>query len=181
MHFLIEPGSPTMISQIAKAVMGQGAFGHFWYMYVQFATTVILIAGANTTYSAFPILCNFVANDGFLPKQLSKRGHRLAFSNGIIFLSLAATVFVVATKASVEHLVAFYALGVFTGFTLAGFGMTRHAIRNKTDNWRVKVLINGIAGTVSVVVVVISQLLNSQKVHGSSYHCPNRSSIFITS
>ena len=150
-----ESGSPTVISQIAKAVMGEGAFGHFWYIYVQFATTVILFAGANTTYSAFPILCNFVANDGFLPKQLSKRGHRLAFSNGIIFLSLAATIFVVATKASVEHLVAFYALGVFTGFTLAGFGMARHAIRNKTENWKVKVVINGVAGSVSVIVVVI--------------------------
>jgi hypothetical protein len=150
-----ESGSPTVISQIAKAVMGQGAFGHFWYIYVQFATTVILFAGANTTYSAFPILCNFVATDGFLPKQLSKRGHRLAFSNGIIFLSLAATVFVIATKASVEHLVAFYALGVFTGFTLAGFGMARHAIRHKTNNWKLKVIINGLAGSVSVVVVII--------------------------
>mgnify|MGYP003333238993 CR=1 FL=1 len=63
-----ESGSPTVISQIAKAAMGDGAFGHFWYIYVQFATTLILFAGANTTYSAFPILCNFVATDGFLPK-----------------------------------------------------------------------------------------------------------------
>ena len=150
-----ESGSPTVISQIAKTAMGEGAFGHFWYIYVQFATTLILFAGANTTYSAFPILCNFVATDGFLPKQLSKRGHRLAFSNGIILLSLGGVIFVLATKASVEHLVAFYALGVFTGFTLAGFGMARHAIRNKTDNWKLKVIINGLAGSVSIVVVVI--------------------------
>ena len=150
-----ESGSPTVISQIAKTAMGEGAFGHFWYIYVQFATTLILFAGANTTYSAFPILCNFVATDGFLPKQLSKRGHRLAFSNGIILLSLGGVIFVLATKASVEHLVAFYALGVFTGFTLAGFGMARHAIRNKTDNWKLKVIINGLAGSVSVVVVII--------------------------
>jgi hypothetical protein len=150
-----ESGSPTVISQIAKAAMGDGAFGHFWYIYVQFATTLILFAGANTTYSAFPILCNFVATDGFLPKQLSKRGHRLAFSNGIILLSLGGVVFVIATGASVEHLVAFYALGVFTGFTLAGFGMAKHAIKNKTENWKLKVAINGIAGSVSIVVVVI--------------------------
>ena len=154
-----ESGSPTVISQIAKTAMGEGAFGHFWYIYVQFATTLILFAGANTTYSAFPILCNFVATDGFLPKQLSKRGHRLAFSNGIIFLSLAAVIFVLATGASVEHLVAFYALGVFTGFTLAGFGMARHAIRNKTENWQSKVIINGIAGSVSIVVVIIFSIV----------------------
>jgi Amino acid permease len=154
-----ESGSPTVISQIAKVAMGDGAFGHFWFIYVQFATTLILFAGANTTYSAFPILCNFVATDGFLPKQLTKRGHRLAFSNGIILLSLGGVIFVIATGASVEHLVAFYALGVFTGFTLAGFGMAKHAIKNRTENWRTKVVINGIAGSVSLVVVIIFSIV----------------------
>ena len=154
-----ESGSPTVISQIAKSVMGDGPFGNFWYIYVQFATTLILFAGANTTYSAFPILCNFVATDGFLPKQLTKRGHRLAFSNGIIFLAVGAVIFVVTTGASVEHLVAFYALGVFTGFTLAGFGMARHVKRNKSENWRTKYVINTIAGSVSLVVVIIFSIV----------------------
>ena len=154
-----ENGSPTVISQIAKTLMGEGTFGHFWYIFVQFATTLILFTGANTTYSAFPILCNFVATDGFLPKQLSKRGHRLAFSNGIIVLSAMAVIFVLATNASVDHLVAFYALGVFTGFTLAGFGMARHAVRNKTENWKTKFVINVIAGSVSIVVVIIFSIV----------------------
>ena len=150
-----ESGTPTVISQIAKTSLGEGSTGQIAFIFVQFATTLILFAGANTTYSAFPILCNFVATDGFLPKQLSKRGHRLAFSNGIIFLSITAAIFVIFTGASVEHLVAFYALGVFTGFTLAGFGMARHAIRNKTKNWQLKVFINGLAGSVSIIVVIV--------------------------
>ena len=150
-----ESGSPTVISQIAKSVMGEGPFGNFWFLYVQFATTLILFAGANTTYSAFPLLCNFVATDGFLPKWLTKRGHRLAFSNGIIFLAVGAAIFVVTTGASVEHLVAFYALGVFTGFTMAGFGMAKHARTNKTSNWKLKVAINSLAGGISLLVVII--------------------------
>ena len=154
-----ESGSPTVISQIAKSVMGEGPFGNFWFIYVQFATTLILFAGANTTYSAFPILCNFVATDGFLPKQLSKRGHRLAFSNGIIFLAVGSVIFVVATGASVEHLVAFYALGVFTGFTLSGFGMAKHARMNKSSNWKAKIFINGLAGAVSLVVVIVFSIV----------------------
>ncbi len=154
-----ESGSPTVISQIAKSIMGDGAFGNFWYIYVQFATTLILFAGANTTYSAFPLLCNFVATDGFLPKWLTKRGHRLAFSNGIIFLAVGAVVFVITTGASVEHLVAFYALGVFTGFTLAGLGMARHAKKHKTANWRTKWIINTIAGSVSLAIVVIFSIV----------------------
>ena len=82
-----ESGTPTVISQIAKAALGDGAAGKTFFIFVQAATMLILFAGANTTYSAFPILCNFVATDGYLPHQLSKRGHRLAFSNGIIFLA----------------------------------------------------------------------------------------------
>ena len=150
-----ESGTPTVISQIAKAAVGTGGFGQAMFVLVQLATMLILFAGANTTYSAFPLLCNFVATDGYLPRQLTKRGHRLAFSNGILLLSGGGILLVIFTQASVEHLVAFYALGVFTGFTLAGFGMAKHAITHKTDSWRLKVFINGLAGTISFAIVII--------------------------
>ena len=150
-----ESGTPTVISQIAKTIMGNGTFGNIMFVMVQLATMLILFAGANTTYSAFPILVNFVATDGYLPRQLTKRGHRLAFSNGILLLSGGGIFLVLITAGSVEHLVAFYALGVFTGFTLAGFGMTRHALRNRTGAWRAKIFINSLAGSVSLVVVII--------------------------
>jgi hypothetical protein len=150
-----ESGTPTVISQIAKAIMGDGVVGQTMFVMVQLATMLILFAGANTTYSAFPLLVNFVAQDGYLPRQLTKRGHRLAFSNGILLLAGGGIFLVLITAGSVEHLVAFYALGVFTGFTLAGFGMTRHALRNKTGQWRAKVFINGLAGSISLLVVII--------------------------
>jgi amino acid transporter len=150
-----ESGTPTVISQIAKAAVGNGAFGTFMFIMVQLATMLILFAGANTTYSAFPLLCNFVATDGYLPRQLMKRGHRLAFSNGILLLAGGGIALVLITAGSVEHLVAFYALGVFTGFTLAGFGMTRHSLRTKPKNWKVKVVINSLAGGISLLIVLI--------------------------
>ena len=150
-----ESGTPTVISQIAKAAVGEGAFGTFMFIMVQLATMLILFAGANTTYSAFPLLCNFVATDGYLPRQLTKRGHRLAFSNGILVLAGGGLLLVVITAGSVEHLVAFYALGVFTGFTLAGFGMTKHSLRTKPKGWRIKVVINAAAGSVSLAIVII--------------------------
>jgi amino acid transporter len=150
-----ESGTPTVISQIAKTIVGDGVFGQTMFVLVQAATMLILFAGANTTYSAFPLLCNFVATDGYLPRQLTKRGHRLAFSNGILLLSGGGIFLVLFTAGSVEHLVAFYALGVFTGFTLAGFGMVRHALRNKEGQWKAKVFINGLSGAVSLLVVII--------------------------
>lgn len=150
-----EAGSPTVISQIAKAALGDGPGGKIFFIFVQTATMLILFAGANTTYSAFPILCNFVATDGYLPHQLTKRGHRLAFSNGIIFLASSAIMLVLITGAGVDRLVAFYALGVFTGFTLAGFGMAKHAYRQRLGNWKLKIFINGLAGSISLIVVIV--------------------------
>jgi len=150
-----ESGTPTVISQIAKAAVGTGTFGQGMFILVQLATMLILFAGANTTYSAFPLLCNFVAADGYLPRQLSKRGHRLAFSNGILLLAGGGVFLVIITAGSVEHLVAFYALGVFTGFMLAGFGMAKHATTHKGDGWKVKFVINGLAGSVSLIIVII--------------------------
>ena len=148
-------GSPTVISQVAKATLGSGTFGSVFFYVVQAATMLILITGANTAYSGFPYLVNFVANDGFLPRQLTKRGHRLAFSNGIILLASVATVLVLITKASVDHLVAFYALGVFTGFTLVGFGMAKRALNHKDAGWRYRYVINTISGVVSFVIIII--------------------------
>lgn len=150
-----EDESPTVISQIAKATLGPGVFGSVMFILVQAATMLILFAGANTTYSAFPLLCNFVASDGYLPRQLTKRGHRLAFSNGILLLSGGGLFLVTFTAGSVEHLVAFYALGVFTGFTLAGAGMTRHALRTRPEHWKWKVAINSTSAAVSFLVVII--------------------------
>jgi len=150
-----ETGTPTVISQIAKAALGDGPGGKIFFIFVQTATMLILFAGANTTYSAFPILCNFVATDGYLPHQLTKRGHRLAFSNGIIFLASSAMVLVLITGAGVDRLVAFYALGVFTGFTLAGFGMAKHAFRHRLGSWKLKIFINGLAGGISLIVVIV--------------------------
>ena len=150
-----ESGTPTVISQIAKTIVGDSGFGQVMFVMVQLSTMLILFAGANTTYSAFPLLCNFVASDGYLPRQLTKRGHRLAFSNGILLLAGGGIFLVLITGGSVEHLVAFYALGVFTGFCLAGFGMTRHALRNRTGAWRAKVFINALAGSISLLVVII--------------------------
>jgi amino acid transporter len=148
-------GTPTVISQIAKALLGDGTFGAIFFYVVQATTMLILFAGANTAYSGFPYLVNFVATDGYLPRQLTKRGHRLAFSNGIILLAGSAAILAVATKGSVEHLVAFYALGVFTGFTLTGFGMARKAVKTKDAGWRKRYVVNLVSGVVSFVIVII--------------------------
>lgn len=148
-------GTPTVIAQVAQGVFGSGTFGHLLFLLVQFATMLILWTGANTPFSGFPFLTSFVAEDRFLPRQLTRRGHRLVFSNGIIVLTVTALSLLLFTGAHVDKLVAFYAIGVFTGFTLAGLGMAKYFHTHRTGRWRLKVVINALSGCLSLVVVTV--------------------------
>ena len=148
-------GTPTVVSQIASVVFGHGVLGHIFYLFVQFSTMLILYTGANTPFSGFPFLMNFIAEDGFLPRQLTKRGHRLVFSNGIMVLTIAAAALIAAVGSNVSKLIAFYAIGVFTGFTMAGFGMAKRNWTMREAGWRVRFFINFLSGVVSLVVVIV--------------------------
>lgn len=148
-------GYPSVLSEIARAVFGDGILGHVLYGLVQIATAAILFTGANTSFNGFPALANYVAEDRFLPRQLTKRGQRLVFSNGIIVLAVLAVALLIFTGGSVNELVPFYAIGVFTGFAMAGYGMTKHHLTHKEPGWRHKLAINLSAGIISTVVVAI--------------------------
>lgn len=148
-------GSPTVISQVARAAFGQAWYGQLGFVLVQIATAMILFTGANTPFTGFPYLASFIAEDSFLPRQLTRRGHRLAFSNGIIVLTVLALALVLGVGAKVDKLVPFYAIGVFTGFTMAGLGMAKYHTTKREAGWRHKRVINGAGGVVSALVVLI--------------------------
>jgi amino acid transporter len=153
--FPYESGYPSMLSEIARAVFGTGMIGKVLYFCVQAATALILYTGGNTSFNGFPALVSFVAEDSFLPRQLMKRGHRLVFSNGIIVLTVLAVVLLIGTGGSLNALVPFYAIGVFTGFSMAGYGMTKHWLTHREPGWRSKLAINFSAGVLSTIVVGI--------------------------
>ena len=148
-------GYPSMLSEIARAVFGQGVIGKVLYILLQVSTAAILYTGGNTSFNGFPALASFVAGDQFLPRPLMKRGHRLVFSNGIIALTVLAVTLLIITGGSVDALVPFYAIGVFTGFSMAGYGMTKHFVAHRGRGWRRKVAINLSAGVLSTIVVGI--------------------------
>ena len=116
---------------------------------------LILWTGGNTSFNGFPNLASFVAKDAFLPRQLTRRGHRLVFSNGILILTVLSIALLVATDASLSALVAMYAIGVFVGFTMAGAGMVKHHLRVRQQGWRHKIAINGGAAVLSFAIVAI--------------------------
>lgn len=148
-------GTPTVVSQEVLDVFGSHGFGHAIYYIVQFATLAILYTGGNTSFNGFPFLANYVATDRYLPRQFTKRGHRLAFSNGIIFLGGVSILLIVVFNANVNSLVALYAIGVFTGFTMAGLGMVVKHRREKHGRWRFGMIVNGLSAVTTALVVLI--------------------------
>jgi len=157
-HMHVAPfkdGYPTLISEVARLVFGTSGAGRTAFYLFQAGTMLILLMAANTSFADFPRLTSFHAGDNFMPRQLTKRGHRLQFSNGIIMLSVAAIVLLIATGAKVEHLIPMYAIGVFLSFTLSQAGMAKHHVRKKEKGWRYGLFVNGIGAVLSLLVLIV--------------------------
>jgi amino acid transporter len=148
-------GYPTVLAQEAKLVFGHTFLGQSLFLLVQAATMLILYTGGNTSFNGFPFLTSYVAGDSFLPRWLLKRGHRLVFSNAIIVLAVTSVALLIIKDADVNSLVPLYAIGVFTAFTMAGFGMAKYHHKRREQGWRHKFWINLFAGSLSLIVVLI--------------------------
>jgi len=148
-------GTPTVISQIGSLVYGTSPAGRLLYYLLQAGTMLILILAANTSFADFPRLASFHAGDNFMPRQLTKRGHRLVFSNGIIFLAAAGILMLIVTDAKVDRLIPLYAIGVFTSFTLSQAGMAKHHLTHKEAGWRFGLFVNLTGAILSFLVLLI--------------------------
>jgi amino acid transporter len=142
----------TVVSQIARATFG----GRGWpYYAVQAATMAILVLAANTAYADFPRLASIMARDRFLPRQFMNQGDRLAFSNGILILSVLASVLLVVFEGDTHALIPLYMIGVFVSFTLSQAGMVVHWRRLREAGWRSSAVINGFGAIVTGIVLII--------------------------
>jgi amino acid transporter len=166
----VEVIEETAIGQLARTVFAGFPPGFY---FVVIATMLILFLAANTAFNGFPVLGSILARDGFLPRQLHTRGDRLAFSNGIIVLAVAAIVLIVAFQADVTALIQLYVVGVFVSFTVSQAGMTRHwtrHLRTETDptvrgRMQRSRIINAIGLTMTGTVLVI--VLVAKFTHGA--------------
>jgi amino acid transporter len=158
----------TVIVQIANAIFGATNWGTF---FVAFATILILVAAANTGFNGFPVLTSILSQDKFLPRQLHNRGDRLAFSNGILFLGISASLVVYFFDASVTRIIQLYILAVFTSVTLGQLGMVFHwtnllkaekdkKIRNKMFKSRLINLMGFVATFTVLITVLITKFLH---------------------
>lgn len=146
-----EIGEKAMLIQLAEQIFGRG----FMFYYITATTFIILVMAANTAYSGFPLLVAVMAKEGYAPRQLSMRGDRLSYSNGIIALSAAAILLIVLFDAKVTRLVGLYAIGVFISFTLSQSGMLVKWFKEKGKHWHWKAFVNGLGAAVTGTAVLV--------------------------
>jgi hypothetical protein len=149
---VIPSSQETVVSQIARGVFdGRGVP----YYLVQAATMLILVLAANTAYADFPRLASILARDRYLPRQLMNQGDRLAFSNGIVGLSVFASVLLVLYAGDTHALIPLYMIGVFLSFTLSQTGMVVHWRRERGPGWKTSAAVSGIGALVTGIVLVV--------------------------
>ena len=142
----------TVVSQLARGVFGSR--GLFYYA-VQAGTMLILVLAANTAYADFPRLASILARDRYVPRQFMNQGDRLAFSNGIVGLSVLAGVLLVVFRGDTHALIPLYMIGVFVSFTLSQAGMVVHWRRLRGPGWRTSAAINGLGALVTGIVLIV--------------------------
>lgn len=159
----------TGFSQIGRTIYGVSSP---LYLILLSSTTLILIMAANTAFADFPRLAALHAGDAFLPRQLTFRGSRLVFSNGIIVLGGVAAILVVIFGAKTNALIPLYAIGVYLSFTLSQFGMAvrwwqcghlkadeeivqQGSTLRYEPKWKIKMAVNGLGSLASAIVMMV--------------------------
>jgi amino acid transporter len=151
-HYGVMPtDAETVTSQLGRHIFGSGAL----YYALQYSTFALLVLAANTAFADFPRLSSILAGDRYLPRQFAARGDRLAFSNGIIALSVLAMVLVWLFKGDTSALIPLYAIGVFVCFTLSQAGMVVHWRRSREPGWQRRAWLNGIGAMATAAVAVV--------------------------
>lgn len=148
---LVPSEDETIVSMLGRSVLGENAL---YYAY-QVATALVLFLAANTSFNAFPLLSAILSRAGYMPRQFTFKGDRLAYSNGILALAVAASVLLVVFGGEVTRLIPLYAVGVFVSFTLSQSGMVKHWWKLREAGWRRSLIINGMGAAATAIVAVI--------------------------
>ncbi len=151
-HTMPADNGTTVLSQVAATAFGQG---NAMFYVIQATTALILFMAANTAYNGLPSLMSLMSSHGYLPHYFAKKGSRLVYGSGIVFITICACLLEVVFQADTHKLIPLYAVGVFLSFTIAQAGMLRHWLKKKEGSWRHRALINGVGCLITGVVTIV--------------------------
>ncbi|MBZ0316363.1 MAG: APC family permease [Anaerolineae bacterium] len=149
----------TILSALTREIFGRTVP----YYVVSLSTLAILVVAANTSFVGFPGVSSLIAQDGYMPRQLTSLGDRLVFSNGIFSLTACVAALIIIFGGDSHALIPLFAVGVFLAFTLSQTGMVVHWMRVRGPHWHLKAAINGLGAittAVTLVVVAASKFLD---------------------
>ena len=151
-HFHIAPRvNDTVLSQVMAISVGRT-----WAYYaVTIAITVVLGMAANTSFGGLPILASLLARDNYLPHLFSMRGDRLVYTKGVWALAILSGLILLAVNGNTDTLIPLFAIGVFTGFTLAQAGMVIHWRKNHIPGWRWRASLNALGTIVTGIATIV--------------------------
>ncbi|MCC6956103.1 MAG: APC family permease [Anaerolineales bacterium] len=141
----------TILAALSQRLLGDGP----GFYLIQFATMAVLAVAANTSFAGFPRLAAILAQDRYLPRQLTSLGDRLVFANGIGLLALASGFLIVLFRGESHALIPLFAVGVFIAFTLSQLGMVVHWLRLRTPHWQVKASLNGLGALTTAITMIV--------------------------
>ena len=141
----------TVLSQIMARAVGR----HWAYYIVSLTITLVLALAANTSFGGLPVLASLLSRDHYLPHLFSLRGDRQVFANGIWALAILSGVLLIAVNGNTNAMIPMFAIGVFTGFTLAQGGLVMHWWRTREPRWQMRAAVNGFGALVTAAATVI--------------------------
>jgi amino acid transporter len=141
----------TVLSQIMAMAIGRNAA----FYVVSLTITLVLALAANTSFGGLPVLASLLARDHYLPHLFSLRGDRQTFANGIWALAILSAALLIAVNGNTQSMIPLYAIGVFTGFTLAQSGLVIHWRRTRPPGWRSRAAVNGFGAVVTGAATII--------------------------
>jgi amino acid transporter len=141
----------TVLAQLTDASLGHNVT----FYIVQFATVVLLALAANTSFGGLPVLASLLARDNNLPHLFALRADRQVYRYGVLVLSGAALLLLLAAEGDTQALVPFFAIAVFVGFTISQIGMVRHWREQRGRGWQGRAVVNGIGAVLTGVAAII--------------------------
>ena len=141
----------TILSALSRHLLGTGPA----YYLVQISTMLILAVAANTSFAGFPRLAAILAQDNYLPRQLTSLGDRLVYANGIVILAAATGLLIIVFNGDTHRLIPLFAVGVFLAFTLSQTGMVIHWLKFRQPGWKLKLAINAVGAVTTAITFIV--------------------------